>query len=184
MVMTSDENLADRTSSYRNLCFRKERRFYHTDLGNNLRMTNMQGALGVAQLSRLDEFIEIKRANGARYVEQLNRLPGIKAQIEKPWARMVYWMYCLELDTSTGLDAEKMMGALAKRGIGTRPFFLGLHEQPVLQKDGWYRDEVFPITERAARQGLYLPSSLDLKSSDIDYVVENVSDILHHGNSI
>jgi perosamine synthetase len=183
MVMTSDKNLADRASSYRNLCFREERRFYHTDLGNNLRMTNMQGALGVAQLSRLDEFVEIKRANGVRYVEQLNQLQGIKTQTEKPWARMVYWMYCLELDPSSGLDAEKMMGILKKRGVGTRPFFLGLHEQPILQKKGWYKDEVFPITERAARQGLYLPSGLDLKHSDIDYVVEQVADILKHSPS-
>ena len=181
MVLTSDKNLAERAMSYRNLCFRKERRFYHTEIGNNLRMTNMQAALGVAQLRRLDEFIEIKRVNGAHYLERLNRLAGIKTQTEKPWARMVYWMYCLELDASSGLNAEEMMAALAKRGVGTRPFFLGLHEQPILLEKGWYQGEAFPISERAARQGLYLPSSLNLKESDIDYVVEQVSEILEIG---
>lgn len=180
MVMSSDSHLADRARSYRNLCFRSERRFYHTEIGNNLRMTNMQAALGVAQLERLNEFVELKRINGKRYEERLNRLDGVKAQVEKPWARMVYWMYCVELDTHTGHDAESMMTALAKRGVGTRPFFLGLHEQPVFRDKGWYLNDVYPITERAARQGFYLPSSVTLKESDIDFVVEQLSDALSH----
>ena len=178
MVMSSDSQLAERARSYRNLCFRSERRFYHTEIGNNLRMTNMQAALGVAQLERLNEFVELKRINGKRYQERLNRLDGVKAQVEKPWARMVYWMYCIELDTHTGHDAESMMSALAKRGVGTRPFFLGLHEQPVFRDKGWYLNDLYPITERAARQGFYLPSSVTLKESDIDFVVEQFADAL------
>lgn len=181
MVMTSDSRIAERARSYRNLCFRKERRFYHTEMGNNLRMTNMQAALGVAQLARLDEFVELKRANGSIYLERLNHLQGVKAQVEKPWARMVYWMYCVELDTSTGHNAESMMAALAQRGIGTRPFFLGLHEQPVFHAKGWYLNESFPVAERAARQGFYLPSSVTLKESDIDFVVDQVAEVLSKG---
>lgn len=178
MVMTSDDRLAERARSYRNLCFRTERRFYHTEIGNNLRMTNLQAALGVAQLARVDEFVELKRANGALYLERLNRLHGVRTQVEKPWAKMVYWMYCVQLDSSTGHDAEAMMAALSQRGVGTRPFFLGLHEQPVFRAKGWYLDERFPVTERAARQGFYLPSSVSLKVSDIDFVVEQVAEVL------
>jgi perosamine synthetase len=178
MVMTSDDNLADRARRYRNLCFKPERRFYHTEIGNNLRMTNMQAAVGVAQLERLDEFIDKKRAIGARYCELLNNIPNVKAQVELPWAKMVYWMYCIELDESTGCDANKMMAALASRGVGTRPFFLGLHQQPVLLDRGWYENENYPVTERAARQGLYLPSSLTLTDKEIVYVTDQVSEIL------
>lgn len=181
MVMTSDSRLAERTRSYRNLCFRNERRFYHTEIGNNLRMTNMQGALGVAQLARVDEFVELKRANGKLYLERLSRLRGVKTQVEKSWARMVYWMYCVQLDASTGHDAERMMAALAQRGVGTRPFFLGLHEQPVLLAKGWYLNERFPVTERAARQGFYLPSSVTLQESDIEFVVDQVAKVLSAG---
>jgi perosamine synthetase len=178
MVMTSDDHLADRARSYRNLCFRPERRFYHTEIGNNLRMTNMQAALGVAQLERIDEFVELKRINGSRYRELLDQIPGVKTQLEMPWAKMVYWMYCIELDESTGCDANKMMTELSARGVGTRPFFLGLHEQPILLARGWYELEHYPVTERAARQGLYLPSSLNLTESEIVYVADQVSDIL------
>lgn len=178
MVMTSDDHLADRARSYRNLCFRPERRFYHTEIGNNLRMTNMQAAIGVAQLERIDEFVELKRINGARYRKLLDQIPGVKTQLEMPWAKMVYWMYCIELDESTGCDANEMMTELSTRGVGTRPFFLGLHEQPILLARGWYECEHYPVTERAARQGLYLPSSLNLTETEIVYVADQVSDIL------
>jgi perosamine synthetase len=178
MVMTSDDHLADRARSYRNLCMRSERRFYHTEIGNNLRMTNMQAALGVAQLERVDEFVEFKRVNGARYCELLNQIPGVKTQLEMPWAKMVYWMYCVELSESTGWDAEKMMAELSIRGVGTRPFFLGLHEQPVLRDKGWYLNEAYPVTHKSSRQGFYLPSSVNLTQMQIEFVVDQIDDIL------
>lgn len=179
MVMTSDDKLADRARNYRNLCFRSERRFYHTEIGNNLRMTNMQAALGVAQLERVDEFIELKRINGVRYNKLLNQIPGIKTQFEMPWSKMVYWMYCVELSESTQMDAQKMMKELSIRGIGTRPFFLGLHEQPVLRDKGWYLDETYPVTHKSSRQGFYLPSSVNLKEAEIEYVTDQIYDILN-----
>lgn len=178
MVMTSSNHLADRVRNYRNLCFRSERRFYHTEIGNNLRMTNMQAALGVAQLERIDEFVELKRVNGALYRELLDQIPGIKTQLEMPWAKMVYWMYCVELSETTGWDAKKMMDQLAARGVGTRPFFLGLHEQPVLRNKGWYLNEEYPVTHKSSRQGFYLPSSVNLTEIQIRYVVDQLVDIL------
>jgi perosamine synthetase len=70
------------------------------------------------------------------------------------------------------------MAALALRGVGTRPFFLGLHEQPVFHSKGWYLNERYPVTERAARQGFYLPSSVTLTESDINFVVEQLAEAL------
>ena len=174
MVLTSDPKMAERARSYRNLCFRPEKRFYHTELGYNFRMTNMQAALGVAQMERMDEFIGIKRRLGEYYREKLSVLDGVKFQIEKPWAKTVYWMYCIELDSKLGLTAADMMHALTKKKIGTRPFFLGLHEQPVLHKMGLFQNEHYPVTERIARQGLYLPSGLTLKEKHVDEVVADV----------
>jgi perosamine synthetase len=178
MVMTSDDLLASRLRDYRNLCFRTERRFYHTEIGNNLRMTNMQAAIGIAQLERIDEFVEIKRLNGARYRYHLNQIPGIKLQEELPWAKMVYWMYCIELHESTKFNAKKMMAELSIRGVGTRPFFLGLHEQPVFHDKGWYLDEKFPVTEKSSLQGLYLPSSINLTEAQIEFVANQIAEIL------
>lgn len=178
MVLTSDPKMAERARSYRNLCFRPEKRFYHTELGYNFRMTNMQAALGVAQMERIDEFIGIKRRLGAYYREKLSALDGVKFQIEKSWAKTVYWMYCIELDTALGITAEDMMQALTKKKIGTRPFFLGLHEQPILHKIGLFQNEHYPVTERIARQGLYLPSGLTLNEKQVDEVVAAVRTVI------
>jgi perosamine synthetase len=134
--------------------------------------------LGIAQLERIDEFVEIKRVNGARYGELLNQITGLKTQIEMPWAKMVYWMYAVELDESIGWNAEKMMAELSIRGVGTRPFFLGLHEQPALCDKGWYQDEKYPVTHKSSRQGFYLPSSLNLTNEQIEFTVEQIKDIL------
>jgi len=171
MVLTSDSKMAQRASSYRNLCFRPEKRFYHTELGNNYRMTNLQAALGVAQMDRIDEFVAIKRRLGQYYQSKFKDIPGIRGQIEKPWAKTVYWMYCIELADTLALDADQVMVGLAKKGIGTRPFFFGLHEQPALHERGLFIGERYPVTERIARKGLYLPSGLALTEAQIDQVI-------------
>lgn len=178
MVLTSDCKMAERARSYRNLCFRPEKRFYHTELGNNYRMTNLQAALGVAQMDRIDEFVAIKRRLGKYYQEKLSAIEGIKTQIEKPWAKTVYWMYCIELYQSLGINADTMMKRLEEQGIGTRPFFLGLHEQPALHELGLFKGEHYPVTERISKQGLYLPSGLTLKEKQIDEVVTAVDSVL------
>jgi perosamine synthetase len=178
MVLTSDPEMAKRAASYRNLCFRPERRFYHTELGQNLRMTNLQAALGVAQMERIEEFIQIKRRLGSYYRERLSDIEGIKCQVEMPWAKTVYWMYCLEIDPATGWNADMLMKELGKREIGTRPFFLGLHEQPVFHERGLFKGERYPVTERIARQGLYLPSGLALKEKQIDIITDAVRAIM------
>jgi perosamine synthetase len=178
MVTTSNKVMAERAASYRNLCFRPERRFYHTELGYNFRMTNLQAAIGVAQMERIDEFVGIKRRLGSYYRKALAGIPGIRFQVEKPWAKSVYWMYSVELDESLGLDAETAMKELGAKGIGTRPFFLGLHEQPVLHDLGLFRGEKYPVAERIARQGFYLPSGLTLTEKDIDQVVVAVKEVV------
>ena len=178
MVLTSDPKMASRAASYRNLCFRSEKRFYHTELGYNFRLTNLQAAVGVAQLERIEEFIAIKRKLGDYYCQRLLKFKGIKFQVEKPWAKMVYWMYCIELDRALGLDAQNVMDELAKKEIGTRPFFMGLHQQPVLQELGLFKEEQYPVTERISRQGLYLPSGLSLTEKQIDQVIAALALIL------
>jgi perosamine synthetase len=179
MVITSDKEMSKRARSYRNLCFQEDRRFYHEDLGYNFRMTNLQAAIGVAQVERLDEFVKRKRYIGKLYVDALRNIDGIKTQVEQKWAKMVYWMYCIELDESLGMDSTAMMQALRKRGIGTRPFFVGLHEQPILLKKGLVKSsDAFPVTERISRQGLYLPSGMTLTEKDVNTVVDAIQEII------
>ncbi|MGE5457651.1 MAG: DegT/DnrJ/EryC1/StrS family aminotransferase, partial [Methanococcaceae archaeon] len=88
-----------------------------------------------------------------------------------------------ELDESSGMDAETMIIELKNRGIGTRPFFMGMHAQPVLNEMGLFIGEKYPNTERAYRQGLYLPSGLTLTRTQIDFVCNAIEEIMKKGVS-
>ncbi|MFC1920724.1 DegT/DnrJ/EryC1/StrS family aminotransferase [Chloroflexota bacterium] len=178
MVVTGDETIAERARDYRNLSFRPEKRFYHTELGYNFRMTNLQAAVALAQLERIDEHIRIKRSMAAAYEERLKDLDAIRLPVEKEWAKNVYWMYGIELKDSACMDNETLAAGMAEKQIGTRPFFLGMHEQPVFQGMGLFREESYPVAEKLARRGLYLPSGLALTEEQIDIVCQALHDIL------
>ena len=181
MVVTNDASVAARAASYRNLCFHPEKRFYHTELCFNFRMTNLQAAVGVAQLERIEEIIARRRLLASWYKQGLAGVSDIRFQAEPSYAKPVYWMYAVELDEGLSVDAEPMMNRLKEKGIGTRPFFLGLHAQPVLQQLRVVKDEQFPNTDRAHRQGLYLPSSLTLTKAQVDVVCDAVREIAQEG---
>jgi len=170
MVLTNSEAYANRIKSLRNLCFRKERRFYHTALGFNFRMTNIQAALGLAQMEAVDAAIQHKRWMGQEYTRRLNPLLELQLPVEEAWAKNVYWMYGIVLKEDTGMTAVDFAKRLAEGGIATRPFFLGMHEQPVFHERGLFLDEHYPVAERLARQGLYLPSGMSLTPGQLEEV--------------
>jgi perosamine synthetase len=179
MIMTNDDHLAQRCRSLRNLCFIPEKRFLHHELGFNFRMTNLQAALGVAQLERLDKFIEKKRAIGRKYTDLLTGTPGIQLPAKaKDGNENIYWVYSIVLKAEVPFDAEQAMKLLAARKIGTRPFFWPMHEQPVFHDMGLFKGEKYPNAENAARRGFYLPSGLALKLEDIDVVCAELKSIL------
>lgn len=179
MILTDDPALAERTRSLRNLCFLPKRRFYHEELGYNFRLTNLQAALGLAQLERMDEIVAKKRWIGREYTHCLQGLPGLQLPTEEPWARSVYWMYGVVLSEETGMDAAEFARRLAEQGVDTRPFFLGMHEQPVFHRRGLFQNERYPVAERIAGQGLYLPSGLALTEAQLETVCEAVREVLH-----
>lgn len=180
MVVTDDEETAERARGYRNLCFKPGRRFYHTELGQNFRMTNLQAAVGVAQLEQIERFVKVKREMARKYSEGLAGIPGVKCPVEKPDVKNVYWMYAIELAEESGFDAERLAALLAKRGIATRPFFLGLHEQPVFHGMGLFIGERYPVAERIARQGLYLPSGLTITDEQMSVVITTIREVICH----
>ncbi len=178
MVVTDDAKLAERLRSGRNLAFRPERRFVHEELGHNYRMTNLQAAVGVAQVATVDERVRRKREIGAYYTERLRRLPQLQLPVERPWARNVYWMYGVVLRDGAALDRDDLALRLRERGVDTRPFFVGMHEQPVLRRMGLFAGDSHPVTERISRRGLYLPSGLALTREQQDDVCAAVEDAL------
>ena len=179
MVLTNREDYAEKARSLRNLCFRRERRFYHTELGHNFRLTNLQAAIGLAQLERIEELVAHKRWMGQAYTERLQDLSGLQLPVEEPWAKNVYWMYGVVLDGSMGMDAAECARRLREQGVDTRPFFLGMHEQPVFRRMGLFAGERYPVSERMARQGLYLPSGMTLTEKQMETVCEVVRECLN-----
>lgn len=178
MIVTSDDRLAEKARSLRNLCFVPERRFIHREMGFNYRLTNVQAAMGVAQLERFPSIVARKRAAAARYTAGLRDIAGIQLPVQEDWARSVYWMYGLVLDESTGFNAVEFARRLKVEGVETRPFFLGMHAQPVFRERGLFLDEEYPVADRIAEQGCYLPSGLALTDAAIDRVIEAVHKVL------
>jgi perosamine synthetase len=178
MVLTDDPQLAEKARSRRNLCFQPERRFFHEDIGHNFRLTNIQAALGLAQLDRIGEIIARKRWIGQEYSRRLRDVRGLQLPVEEPWARSVYWMYGAVLGDEVGMDANLFAQRLKDYSVDTRPFFLGMHEQPVFRRRGLFRDERYPVAERLARRGLYLPSGLALTDDQLAQVGDAVRKVL------
>ena len=179
MVMANDAKLAEELRSLRNLCFQPSRRFVHERLGWNLRMTNLQAAIGLAQLERLDEFVARKRHMGRRYTELLNGVEGIQLPlVETDYAKNIYWVYGLVLDDDVDFDAEEAMRRLAGMGVGCRPFFFPIHQQPVLRRMGLFADDRHQVAERLYRRGFYIPSGMALTDAQIDTVATAVKELM------
>ena len=150
----------------------KERRFFHKDIGFNYRMTNVQAAIGLAQLEQIDDMIARRRRNARLYNELLSGIEGLVLPVEKPDVRNVYWMYGVVVDKSFGVSRDVLMKKLLKKGIETRTFFIPMHDQPVLKKAGCADCRKYPVSERLGRCGLYLPSGSGLKPKEIAYIAK------------
>lgn len=178
MVLTDDPVLADRVRTLRNLAFGKKQRFKHEELGFNYRMTNVQAAIGVAQVARIDDLLWRKRSIASRYLSRLEAVPHVQLPVEEVWARNVYWMFGFVLRTSTKLDAAEVIAQMRARNVETRPFFVGMHEQPALHQRGLCQGRTLPVTERIASRGLYLPSGMTLRDDEVDRVCDALIEVL------
>ena len=179
MVLVDDPQMADRLRSLRNLCFKPEQRFIHDELGWNFRMTNLQAALGVAQLERLDEFVGRKRAMGRTYTELLRGIDGLQLPIARTdYAENIYWVYPLVLGDDIPCEAGTLMELLKAKGIGTRPFFWSIGEQPVFHKAGLFIGESYPVSARIARRGFYIPSGMALTREQQEAVAFAIREVM------
>jgi perosamine synthetase len=178
MVLTDEASLAERLRSLRNLCYHPERRFFHEEMGYNFRITNLQAALGLAQVERIDQIVSKKQWMLREYNRRLDNFEGIKLQTQEPWTRSICWMYGILVTEQLGMGAEAVAKKLATRGVETRPFFLGMHEQPAFHKRGLFLNEHYRVAERLARQGLYLPSGIALTESQLDQVCRTLREVV------
>lgn len=177
MVVTNDQALAERCRSLRNLCFQSTQRFLHEELGWNYRMTNLQAALGLAQLERLDETLERKKKVAQRYRSSLDSLTIRMQPAATEYAENIYWVFALLLDSGLGINARDIIDRLLKCKIGTRPFFWPLHQQPVFHSLGILNQGRFPVSEHLATHGFYIPSGVALTSIQQARVIEALHSI-------
>ena len=179
MVVTDDEQLAERCRMLRNLCFKKDVRYIHDEISDNYRFTNLQAAVGLAQLERLDEFITKKREMGRYYTEHLKDVKGLILPIERTnYADNIYWVYGLVLEKDIQTDNRLIQKLLAEEGIGSRTFFWCMHEQPVYQRQRLFENQKYPNAEYLARKGFYIPSGLALTEEQMEQVVDGVKNVM------
>jgi perosamine synthetase len=175
MVATDRSDLAERVRLLRAHGMAPDRRYWHPVVGFNYRLTNLQAAVGVAQMERVDAILAAKRGIAAAYDEGLRGLPGLTLPPRATWAEPVFWLYSVLVDPDEfGCAREDLMARLDSRGVETRPLFPPIHTQPI------YRTErALPVAERISRIGLSLPSAVGLGKSDITRVVETIRDVRH-----
>jgi perosamine synthetase len=179
MCLTNDEELAERMRVLRDHGMDPKRRYWHNVVGFNYRMTNLQAALGVAQLSKIEKFVEKKRMIARWYAKELSSIDGITLHPEMPWAKCIYWLYSILIDEEkTGLSRDELAQKLQSYGIETRNFFYPLHEMPPYQ--GYARSSCF-MSSVISRKGLSLPSSTKLSEENVIYIAQKVREAISKG---
>jgi perosamine synthetase len=171
MLTTNNRDVARLAWNLRDHAFSTDRHFWHKFIGFNYRMTNLQAAVGLAQVEQLDTFVAARRQNAAEYNCRLYGIPGITTPKEAEWAKNVYWMYGILVDEQEyGMSRDELRKVLADNGIETRTFFIPMHCQPVYWKT--FYGQRYPVAEGLCRNGFYLPSASSLTISEIEYVTD------------
>jgi perosamine synthetase len=180
MVLARDEKTAARVRQLTTQARADALEYIHEETGYNYRLTNLQAALGVAQLEQLDGFVEAKRETAAHYRELLARLPGVMVVTEAPWARSTYWMTSALVERGACPDVRGLLRRLNADGIGARPLWRPLHLQPVYAGTQAYRVEV---AEKLYERGLSLPCSVGITAEERQAVVTALAVALGRGGS-
>jgi perosamine synthetase len=169
MVVSNDARLDARIRFLRDHSMDAKRRYYHPEIGYNYRMTNMQAAVGRAQMKRIAGIIAAKRRVAKMYAKRLSGVEGIVLPPEQPWARSVYWLYSIVVEPSFGMNSVEVAQHLAQNGIDTRRIFVPMSELPM-----YSARRSFPVARHISHNGLSLPSSPTLTEEDIDYICEKI----------
>jgi perosamine synthetase len=175
MIVTDIPEFAEKARYLTTQAKNDEVRYVHDEIGYNFRLTNLQAALGVAQLELLPGFLEIKQHNFATYRDEISKIDGLALGEVPPYGRNNHWMYALQVDHNIyGKNREELMAHLSGHGIQTRPVWHLNHLQAPYRHCHSYRIDKAP---RMVEMTLNIPCSANLKESEIDFVV----DMLRHG---
>lgn len=163
MLTTNDDRLADQARLLRDHGMSRTRKYWHEVVGFNYRLTNLQAAVGVAQIERIEMILDQRAAIAAHYRELLHGDDRLELPVQATWAEPVVWMYTILL--KEGIARDAVMAALDTEGIDVRPMFHPVHLMPP-----YATTEPFPIAEALSRQGLSLPTWVPMGRAEIERV--------------
>ncbi len=172
MLTTNDRDFQARARRLRDHAMSAQRRYFHEERGFNYRITNLQAALGVAQLERIEDFLDRRAEIMSWYSAEIATGDRVRLNRVKNWAKSAFWMVCLEVDGLDELRRDEFMQALKARGIDTRPYFCTMSSMPM------YRQSPLPISARKSQTGLNLPSYYELTKADVQRIGSDVNAIL------
>lgn len=176
MITTDNEKLYEKAKLLRDHAMSKDKRYWHEEIGYNYRITNLQAALGVAQVERIEEIIYKKRLIFKWYKECLGGVDKIRLNPKAEWANNIFWMVCLvmEMDGRLGKARDDLMARLKENGIDSRPFFYPVSQMPMYCNDKAVNSVAYDISER----GLNLPSSVNLIKEDVARIGNTLKSLL------
>ncbi len=179
MIFTNNSKLFKKFISYRNLNFGTKNRFDHDEISWNYRYTNMQAALGLNQLKRINNIIKKKRQIGNFYFENLKKNENIMIQPKEiSYAKNIYWVFGIIIKKNGKYLRSNVQDKLLKKGIETRRFFWPMHKQKIFKKMKIFRNGSYPVSELMSENGFYIPSGLNLKIRELKYITETINKIL------
>lgn len=169
MVVTNRADWADRAKYLTTQAKDDPVEYRHHEIGYNYRLTNVQAAMGVAQIEQLDDYVQAKRAIAARYVEALRSLPGLTPMSDASWAVSNGWMFTVRVEAKTfGMDSRALMRQLQTQGIQSRPLWQPMHRSPAHAGAAAWRCEV---ADRLWEECLSLPCSVGLTAEQQERVI-------------
>ena len=178
MCLTNNKDLADKMEMLRDHGMKPESRYWHSEVGFNYRMTNLQAAIGVAQIKRISKLIENRNKIAKLYDEGLKDIDNIILQPKLPWAKNVLWLYSILIENnSKGISRDSLAEELLKNGIDNRRFFYPAHVMPPYKK--FAEGRAFPVSEMLSKTGMNLPSSANLTDEEVVYITETVRKLMH-----
>lgn len=170
MVVTNSKRIYQKLKSLKDLAHSPKKRFLHSELGFNYRMTNLQAALGLAQLEEVEKYIAKKVWMAKEYEKNLKNIPFLELPQQVPRSRSVYWMYAVKVKKGSKIKRDMLRKKLLEKGIDTRDFFYPLHKQPVLKKLGLFKGVSYPVSLDLSNRGFYLPSGLAITRAQIQNI--------------
>ena len=168
MVTTNGDAIADRIRLLKNQGMTKERRYWHPVVGYNYRMTNIQAAIGLAQVERLPEILFRHQRISEWYREGLADVTGLKWQHAKPWAHHVWWQFVVVLEDSFGMDRDEVLTRLQAEGIDARRLYYPTHQMPPYVRYSGGR--AFPVADHHAARGICLPTWAGLEREQVEHI--------------